>query len=144
MLNESQQFTNAESTALYVTDGTRIEEALRRSEEYLRLTIDTIPILAWCSRPDGSNEFLNHRWLDYTGLSIEAARDWGWKVAIHPEDLSRLLNVWHKLLASGEPGELEARLRRFDGGYRWFLFRAEPLCDGTVYIFQCYLTNPAT
>jgi len=141
MLTESQQFTNADSTALDVTEGTRIEEALRRSEEYLRLTIDTIPILAWCSRPDGSNEFLNQRWLDYTGLSIEAARDWGWKVAIHPEDLSRLLNVWHKLLASGEPGELEARLRRFDGVYRWFLFRAEPLFDGTGNIVKWYGTN---
>ena len=114
---------------------------MRRSEEYLRLTIDTIPILAWCSRPDGSNEFLNQRWLDYTGLSIEAARDWGWKVAIHPEDLSRLLDVWHKLLASGEPGELEARLRRFDGVYRWFLFRAEPLFDETGNIVKWYGTN---
>jgi signal transduction histidine kinase len=99
MLTESQQFTNADRTALDVTEGTRIEEALRRSEEYLRLTIDTIPILAWCSRPDGSNEFLNQRWLDYTGLSIEAARDWGWKVAIHPEDVSRLLDVWHNRMA---------------------------------------------
>src|SRR3984893_12244177 len=141
MLTESQQFTNADSTALDVTEGTRIEEALRRSEEYLRLSIDTIPILAWCSRPDGSNEFLNQRWLDYKGLSIEAARDWGWKVAIHPEDLSRLLDVWHKLLASGEPGELEARLRRFDGVYRWFLFRAEPLFDETGNIVKWYGTN---
>ena len=47
-----------------------IEEALKRSQEYLRLTIDTIPTFAWCNRPDGSNEFLNQRWLDYTGLSI--------------------------------------------------------------------------
>jgi PAS domain S-box-containing protein len=141
MLAESQQFTNAYSTALDVTEGARIEEALRRSEEYRRLTIDTIPILAWCSRPDGSNEFLNQRWLDYTGLSIEAARDWGWKVAIHPEDLSQLLDVWHKLLASGEPGELEARLRRFDGVYRWFLFRVEPLFDETGNIVKWYGTN---
>ena len=141
MLSESQQFTNANSPALDVTDRTRIEEALRRSEAYLRLTIDTIPILAWCSRPDGSNEFLNQRWLDYTGLSVEAARDWGWKVAIHPEDLSRLLEVWHKLLAAGEPGESEARLRRFDGVYRWFLFRAEPLFDETGNIVKWYGTN---
>src|ERR1700716_4719431 len=94
------------------------EDALRRGEDYLRLTIDTIPVLAWCSRPDGSNEFLNQRWLDYTGLSIEAAREWGWEVAVHPEDLSRLLHVWQTLLASGEPGELEARLRPFGGVYR--------------------------
>ena len=138
---EIQRLTNAGNTALDVTVGARIEEALRRSEEYLRLTIDTIPTLAWCSRPDGSSEFLNQRWLDYTGLSIEAARDWGWKAAIHPEDLSRLLDVWQKLLASREPGELEARLRRFDGVYRWFLFRAEPLLDETGNIVKWYGTN---
>jgi PAS domain S-box-containing protein len=140
-LTESQRYADAGSPALDLTERTRIEEALRRSEECLRLTIDTIPILAWCSRPDGSNEFLNQRWLDYTGLSIEASRDWGWKVAIHPEDLSRLSDVWHKLLASGEPGELEARLRRFDGVYRWFLFRVEPLFDETGNIFKWYGTN---
>jgi PAS domain S-box-containing protein len=140
-LTESQRFTNADSTALDVTEGTKIEEALKRSQEYLRLTIDTIPTFAWCNRPDGSNEFLNQRWLDYTGLSIEAARDWGWKVAIHPEDLPRLLHVWQTLLESGEPGELEARLRRFDGVYRWFLFRFEPLFDETGNIVKWYGTN---
>ena len=71
MLTESQRFTNADSTALDVREGTRIEEALRRSEEYLRLTIDTIPILVWCSRPDGSNEFLNQRWLDGSVATLE-------------------------------------------------------------------------
>src|SRR6201987_3252854 len=140
-LTENQRFANPGSTAMDVTEGTKVEEALRRSQEYLRLTIDTIPTSAWCNQPDGSNEFLNQRWLDYTGLSNEAARDWGWKVAIHPEDLSRLLEVWHKLLASGEPGELEARLRRFDGVYRWFLFRAEPLFDETGNIVKWYGTN---
>jgi PAS domain S-box-containing protein len=138
---ESQRLANVGSTALDVTERARIGEALRRSEEYLRVTIDTIPTLAWCSRPDGSSEFLNQRWLDYTGLSIEAARDWGWRVAVHPEDLARLLDVWHKLLASGEPGECEARLRRFDGVYRWFLFRAEPLFDEAGNIVKWYGTN---
>ena len=140
-LAERERFTNAGSAAPDVAEQTKIEEALRRSEEYLRLTIDTIPSLAWCGRPDGSNEFLNQRWLDYTGLSIEAARDWGWKAAIHPEDLPHLLDVWQRLVASGEPGELEARLRRFDGMYRWFLFRAEPLFDDTGNIVKWYGTN---
>src|SRR5436853_6668981 len=115
MKAQLEQTSNAARKAESVRDELMAEDALRRREDNLRLTIDTIPILAWCSRPDGSNEFLNQRWLDYTGLSIEAARDWGWKVAIHPEDLSRLLDVWHKLLASWEPGALEARLPRFDG-----------------------------
>jgi PAS domain S-box-containing protein len=117
------------------------EDALRRREDYLRLTIDTIPVLAWCSRPDGSNEFLNQRWLDYTGLTIEEAQGWGWKVAIHPDDLPQLLDVWHGLLASGKSGELEARLRRADGVYRWFLFRVEPLRDPHGTIVKWYGTN---
>ena len=117
------------------------EDALRRGEDYLRLTIDTIPGLAWCSRPDGSNEFLNQRWLDYTGLTIEEARGSGWQVAIHPDDLPQLLDVWQGLLASGKPGELEARLRRADRVYRWFLFRVEPLRDSQGNIVKWYGTN---
>jgi len=117
------------------------ENALRRREDYLRLTIDTIPVLAWCTRPDGSNEFLNQRWLDYTGLTIEEARGWGWKVAIHPDDLPQLLDVWQGFLISGKSGELEARLRRADGVYRWFLFRVEPLRDPQGTIVKWYGTN---
>src|SRR5438445_6732636 len=117
------------------------EDALRRREDYLRLTIDAIPVLAWCNGPDGSNEFLNQRWLDYTGLTIDQARGWGWKVAIHPDDLPQLLDVWQGLLASGKSGELEARLRRADGVYRWFLFRVEPLRDPQGTIVKWYGTN---
>src|SRR5881628_17028 len=117
------------------------QDALQRGEDYLRLTIDTIPVLAWCTRPDGWNEFLNQRWLDYTGLTIEEAQGWGWKVAIHPDDLPRLLDVWKELLASGKPGELEARLQRADGVYRWFLFRVEPLRDSQGTIVKWYGTN---
>src|ERR1700681_4809444 len=117
------------------------EDALRGGDDYLRLTIDTIPVLAWCSRPDGSNEFLNQRWLDYTGLTIEEARGRGWQVAIHPDDLSQLLDVWRGLLSSGKPGGLEARLRRADGVYRWFLFRVEPLHDAQGTIVKWYGTN---
>ena len=117
------------------------EDALRRREDYLRLTIDTIPVLAWCTRPDGWNEFLNQRWLDYTGLTIEEARGWGWKVAIHPDDLPQLLNVWQGLLVSCKSGELEARLRRADGVYRWFLFRVEPLRDAQGTIVKWYGSN---
>src|SRR6266702_6798068 len=122
-------------------DESMAEDALRRGEDYLRLTIDTIPVLAWCSRRDGSNEFLNQRWLDYTGLTIEEARGWGWKVAIHSNDLPQLLDVWQGLLVSGKPGELEARLRRADGEYRWFLFRVEPLRDPQGTIVKWYGTN---
>ena len=99
----------------------------RKSEAQLRRIIDTIPTLAWCNLPDGSNEFLNQRWHDYTGLSPEEAHGWGWKAAIHPEDLPMLMQKWEALRDADKPGECEVRLRRFDGAFRSFLFRIEPL-----------------
>jgi PAS domain S-box-containing protein len=99
------------------------------TEDQLRVVVDTIPALAWSARPDGFVEFFNQRWVDYTGVSAAEARDWGWTVAIHPDDSKRLLDYWRSTLGSGEPGEIEGRLRRSDGVYRWFLFRATPSFD---------------
>jgi formate hydrogenlyase transcriptional activator len=120
------------------------EQALceaRKSEARLQQFIDTIPTLAWCNLPDGTNEFLNQRWHDYTGLSPEDAHGWGWKVTIHPDDLPALMGKWQELLASGQSGEIEARLRRHDGKYRWFLFQVEPLRDESGSIVRWYGTN---
>src|SRR5262249_13199796 len=108
---------------------------------HLRRIIDTIPVLAWCNLPDGSNEFLNQRWQDYTGLSQDRARGWAWQAALHPDDLGRLMEKWRALLASGEPGEIEARLRRRDGAYRCFLIRVEPLRDDLGNIVRWYGTS---
>jgi len=121
-----------------------LEKALneaKKSEAYLRRIIDTIPTLAWCNLPDGSNEFVNQRWCDYTGLSPEEVQRVGCKVAIHPEDLPKWLYEWRTLVASGEGGEIEARLRRHDGAYRWFLIRVEPLQDESGEIVRWYGTN---
>ena len=121
-----------------------LERALqesRESEARLRKIVDTIPTLAWCNLPDGSNEFVNQRWCDYTGLSPEEVRRVGCKVAIHPEDLPKWLDEWRTLVASGEGGEIEARLRRHDGAYRWFLIRVEPLQDESGEIVRWYGTN---
>jgi PAS domain S-box-containing protein len=95
----------------------------------VRLIIDAIPTLAWSAGADGSADFFNQRWLDYTGLSAEQARDWAWTVALHPDDINGLVDYWRSVLGSGKPGEIEARLRRYDGVYCWFLFRATPAFD---------------
>ena len=110
-------------------------------DAHLRRIIDTIPVLAWCSLPDGSIDFLNQRWQDYTGLSQDEACGWGWQAAFHPDDLGPLMETWRALLASGEPGEIEARLRRRDGAYRWFLIRAEPFRDDLGRIVRWYGTS---
>src|SRR5262249_3671246 len=99
------------------------------SDHPLRMMIDHMPTLAWSCRPDGTTAFLNQRWLDYTGLAMAPALDLGWTVAIHPDARGKLMDTWLRLLASGEPGEEEARLRRGDGAYRWCLFRAVPVRD---------------
>jgi PAS domain S-box-containing protein len=114
---------------------------IKNSENRLRTIIDTIPTLAWASRPDGSAEFFNRRWLDYCGLSSEQASGWGWTSAVHPDDLNRVAEYWRSILASGESGEIEGRLRRFDGVHRWFMFRASPLRDESGNIARWYGTN---
>src|SRR6267154_1988510 len=129
---ERQQSQEALRTAL---------DQIRNSEAKLRTIIDTIPVIAWCALPDGSGEFWNQRWHDYTGLSYEAARGWGWRAVIHPDDLDQLDNKWRADLDSGQAGYVEGRLRRFDGEYRWFLFQYEPLRDVTGTIVNWYGTN---
>ena len=118
----------------------RALDELKDSEKKLRQVIDAIPTLAWSILPDGSNEFLNKRWHEYTGLSADESHGSGWQVAIHPEDRALLLQKWQGLLASGEPGEMEARLRRHDGVFRWFLMRVEPLRDEGGKIVRWYGT----
>jgi formate hydrogenlyase transcriptional activator len=116
-------------------------DEIRSSEAKLRQIIDTIPALVWWALPDGSKEFLNKYWRDYTGLSAEQSHGWGWQIAIHPEDLPDLMGKWQELGASGERGEMEARVRRRDGTFRWFLIRIEPLCDETGKIIRWYGTS---
>src|SRR5882724_818808 len=116
-------------------------ETIRNSETNLRRVIDTIPTLAWCNTPDGPNEFLNKRWHEYTGSSHEESTGWGWQAAFHPEDVPPMMKKWRELLASGESGEIEARLRRHDGVYRWFLIRVEPFRDERGRLLRWYGTS---
>ena len=116
-------------------------DEIRTSETKLRQVIDTIPTLAWCNLADGPNEFLNKRWHEYTGLSPKESHGWGWQAGFHPEDLPSLMKKWRELLVSGEPGEIEARLRRHDGVFRWFLIRVEPLRDQTGKVIRWYGTS---
>jgi PAS domain S-box-containing protein len=112
-----------------IDDRKRAEQALAASERHLNLIINTIPALAWSARADGSAEFFNQHYLDYLGLSPEQVEGTRWTSAVHPDDVDGLVATWQLIMASRGPGEAEARLRRFDGEYRWFLFRANPLRD---------------
>jgi PAS domain S-box-containing protein len=112
-------------------------DEIKRSEDRLRLVVNTIPALVWRANPDGIPDFLNQPALDYTGLTLDQAEP-GWPRAFHPEDKKGMLQKWSAIRSSGIPGGLEARLRRFDGEYRWFLFRAVPLRDEQGNIVKWY------
>src|SRR6267143_2418891 len=113
---------------------------LQRSEDRLRLVIDTIPAHAWSARPDGSVDFINQRLLEFFGRSMEDILGWGWGSLVHPDDLARVVGEWQAAVATGEPMESEARLRRMDGDYRWLLIRNVPLRDTPGSIVSWYGT----
>jgi formate hydrogenlyase transcriptional activator len=104
----------------------------------IRLIVDRIPAFTWSAHADGFVEFVNQRWREYAGLSAEESQGWGWQAAIHPEDLPSLMEKWRELLRSGEAGDIEARMRRHDGVFRWFLIRFEPFRDETGKIAMWY------
>src|SRR6059036_936221 len=106
-----------------------------------RAILDAIPAIAWCKLPDGSNEFVNQRWQDYTGIPEAEARGQGWQAAVHADDLPKLIEKWAEIVASGRSGEFEGRLRRHDGVFRWFLARFEPVRDDAGEIVRWYGTS---
>jgi PAS domain S-box-containing protein len=106
-------------------------------EERMRLIIDTIPTMAWSLRPDGAVDFVNKRWLEFTGLSFEEELK-NPTSPIHPQDLPRAVEKWLADMAAGEAYEDEMRLRRADGEYRWFLVRTAPLRDERGIVVKWY------
>jgi PAS domain S-box-containing protein len=117
------------------------EVPMNDSPDQLRDFIDAIPTLAWSAAPDGQAESFNRRWLEYTGITEQEARGSGWTVAIHPYDVSRILDGFNDVLRSGQPFEAEGRLRRFDGAFRRFMFRATPIRDAAGRILKWYGIN---
>ena len=104
---------------------------------------DAVQSLVWVATADGTIEYLNRRWIEYTGVSSEYIHGWIWTFAdiIHPHDLPSLIHTWSAMLTSRQPGEAEARIRRFDGRYRWFLFRAAPLFNEQGAVARWYGTH---
>src|SRR5258706_10439016 len=149
--DESGKVYRSAGVAEDITERKRAEEASlqialkiralsEQKEASLRLVIDTIPTMAWSLLPDGTVDFVNRRWMDYTGLSLEEALEDSTRI-VHPDDLPRALAQWRPDMAAGKPGEDEIRLRRADGEYRWFLVRTVPLRDEQGNIVKWYGTS---
>ncbi len=99
------------------------------TEDALRRAVDTTPAFIHTARPDGYLDYFNRGWLDFLGKSLEDVCGWRWTESVHPEDVAAIVQKWHAALASGEPFEIETRVRRADGSYRAFLHRKLPLRD---------------
>jgi len=121
-------------TASLVVAG--LVQRARRLKDQFQLVVDSIPAVVWSKGPDGTADFLNQYFQNYTGISAAEGRGWGWMKAFHPDD--RATHEWRAALAAGAPFEKEARLRRADGQYRWFAIRAVPLRDTRGHIVKWY------
>ncbi len=100
-----------------------------RAEISFHTLAKAVPAILWTARADGSVDFLSDQLYIYSGFSPETAKDWGWKQALHPDDLAVCVATWEHCVRTGEPYEMEYRLRNSGGGYRWFLVRGNPIRD---------------
>ena len=131
----------AERTAELTKTNEDLTLEIAQTEDELRAIIDNAPVFLWSDLPDGYCDFLNQRWLTYFNLSLQEAQGAGWATLLHPDDAAHHLESWQKSVSTGIPFETEARYRRPDGEYRWFLNRANPLRDKTGRIVKWYGTN---
>ena len=124
-----------------VSERKRQETALRESEERFRLVANKAPVLIWMSGTDKLCTFFNQCWLDFTGRSMEQELGYGWAAAVHPEDLARCLGIYSAAFDARVDFEMEYRLKRFDGKYRWIVDYGVPRfeSDGAFcgYIGSC-------
>jgi len=117
------------------------EAMLADSERRFRVLAEAIPVICWTADASGWIDWYNHRWYEFTGQTPEEAEGWGWQSAHHPDDFLEVMRQWPHSIATGEPFEMEFRLRRHDGMFHWFLTRAEPLRDDGGAIVRWYGSN---
>ncbi|MBC7690862.1 MAG: PAS domain S-box protein [Methylotenera sp.] len=134
------------ATARDITESRRADAALRLKEAQAQATLDGIygalPQIVWTATPDGNVDYFNQRWFDYSGMTLEQARGWGWELVIHPDDRQCCVDRWTYALSSGELYEIEYRFRRAsDGLYRWHLGRAQPIRDTEGHIIKWFGTS---
>jgi PAS domain S-box-containing protein len=128
--DESGRPVRITSVVVDVSERKRQEQELRESREQFQAIAETMPHFVWSARPDGYIDYYNERWYEYTGMPRTPNQGWNWKLYVHSDDLDRTVAAWERSLSTGEPYDLEYRIRRgADGTYRWFLGRALPIRD---------------
>ena len=115
-----------------------VESGMGESRRHLRTLAKSVPVIVWSAGADGWIDWYSRRWYEYTGQSVEDAAGWGWQAVHHPDDFLEVMRRRPHSIATGEPFEMEFRLRRHDGSFHWFLVRAEPFRDETGSVLRWY------
>jgi PAS domain S-box-containing protein len=124
-----------------ITERKNTEQALTESQQHYRALAESLPHLVWTCRPDGYCDFLSSQWVDYTGRPAAEQVGYGWAEQLHPDDGDRVRTEWAAATARGDKFDVEFRIRRFDGAYRWFKTRALPLRDASGHIVKWFGSN---
>jgi PAS domain S-box-containing protein len=128
-LDSTHKVVSVAGSTRNITIRKQIEEGLRQSEEQLRFMAETVPQKVFTAKPDGNVDYFNSPWEEYTGLSFEQLRTWGWVQFVHPDDVDENITKWQQAINTGKPFQFEHRFRRHDGVYRWHLSRARAFTD---------------
>lgn len=119
----------------------KYEQILKQSEKPFKSLADALPHIVWTATPDGDLDYYNQLWFDYTGMTFEQTKGWGWKPVLHPDDLQNCIDVWTNAIKNGEFFENEYRFKRVsDGTYRWHLGRGTPVRDANGIIVKWFGT----
>lgn len=120
-----------------ISDLHEAQKELQQARDFIFMA-EVIPQLIWITEANGDASFFNQHWYDYTGLSKEESMFWGWQIVVHPDDLQQTITEWQQSLQRKEPYQVEYRLRRYDGSYRWFLAKAMPMKDADENVLKWY------
>ena len=131
-MTNPEELSSGTERVLDLEDRKQAEESLRERERDLSMIIETMPGLVWCAAPNGELNYVNQRILDYIGSDLQALAQAGWLNFLHPDDVQPTINAWSHAVETGEPHDVQYRLRRFDGTYRWFHVLGQPACDNTL------------
>jgi PAS domain S-box-containing protein len=117
------------------------ESTVRDSERHYRELAEAMPLIVWTAQPNGFLDYSNQRWFSYSGLTLEETQGWGWQSALHPDDRQQCLERWNEALETGKSYQVESRLRRADGEYRWHLSHVLSVRDQRGRIIRWIRTN---
>ncbi|QNH63451.1 PAS domain-containing protein [Hymenobacter sediminicola] len=131
ILQRTQDVTEKHRAALQAAETQR---ALNETQNRMRFVLESVPILVWTAQPDGTRDYFNQRWLQFTGRELANELQNGWIDNLHEDDRERVLKTWGESVATGQPYQVEYRLRRADGQYRWMLMRGLPRRDDEGHI----------